>query len=560
MKKILPVITGLIICAGAYTLNIKPGWQLLGTEHDINVSVFNNPNVVAVWAWDDNAKKWEAFLPNLNIDLSKYDVLPLTKIDSFKGYWVKSTANFSVNINSNNYPIGEFIGHLWGLDWYKTKAFYSGDERYVGNDVYVDYNVSDLILRAYKKDNKDSRAQAVANLPNVKRFSADVNLIKDGKYSLFQTIAMASNIKTNGAVGNLDKTDGLYFWAALSIRKNSISYWWEIGENGPKYYDVDVFSQHYDYDLTDLTDKSDIKVAIDVNGSKITYKVYNLANGNVIFDKSLDINVTKMTNFTGFNKIIFRSRVKDNVANQNGEEAMNISENIVNTFSYEMPAISLDEFLNKLDFTPVAVTKDELNNKTVILNDGTIINFKNDDTYHLIFEDEDETDNETGTWDIVNNVITFDNNTSDVAYAAIKNKTGSLFNSKFYDTDDGFQDFNGLILDTNSDNLVEENTPLGNISNDIIAGKIFVLDEENNETIEFNEEGDFIHSYSDDNGQHQLTGSWQIVDNMVKLTWNTPAFGEITKAIILSVDGKLIIIGFNSNEEIIGVNELKNGD
>jgi hypothetical protein len=555
MKKILPVITGLIICAGAYTLNIKPGWQLLGTEHDINVSVFNNPNIVAVWAWDDNAKKWEAFLPNLNIDLSKYDVLPLTKIDSFKGYWVKSTANFSVNINSNNYPIGEFIGHLWGLDWYKTKAFYPGDERYVGNDVYVDYNVSDLILRAYKKDNKDSRAQAVANLPNVKRFSADVNLIKDGKYSLFQTIAMASNIKTNGAVGNLDKTDGLYFWAALSIRKNSISYWWEIGENASKYYDVDVFSQHYDNDLTDLTNKSDIKVAIDVNGSKITYKVYNLANGNVIFNKSLDINTTKMTNFTGFNKVIFRSRVKDNVANQNGEEAMGVSENIINTFNYEIPSITLDEFLNKLNFTPISITNNELNNKTVILLDyGMIYNFKNDGYIAL---DEYEDKNWTGIWNIKDNVIVINPNSPNARYAAIKDKNGSLTFLKAYNTDDGFIDLKGLILDTNSDNLVENGTPLGNINNDMIAGKTFVLDEENNETIKFNSDGTFVHKYVDDNGEHQLTGSWQIFDNKVKLNWNIPAFGEITKAVIFSIGGKLVIIGFNSNGEVIGINELK---
>jgi hypothetical protein len=553
MKKILPVITGLIICAGAYTLNIKPGWQLLGTEHDINVSVFNNPNVVAVWAWDDNAKKWEAFLPNLNIDLSKYDVLPLTKIDSFKGYWVKSTANFSVNINSSNYPIGEFIGHLWGLDWYKTKAFYPGDERYVGNDVYVDYNVSDLILRAYKKDNKDSRAQAVANLPNVKRFSADVNLVKDGKYSLFQAIGVANNINISETMGDLDTTNGLSFWAAINIYKNSIYYWWGLYGNG-KEYEPDGAGQIYNYDLTNLTNNSDVKVSIDVNGSKITYKVYNLANGNIIFNKSLDINTTKMINFKGFDKVIFRSRVRDDKASQNSEEAMNISENIVNTFSYEMPAISLDEFLNKLDFTPVSITKDELNNKTVILNDGTIINFKNDGTYSSIFEDN----NETGKWDIINNVLVFDINTSDTSFAAIKNKEGSLIYSKFYDTNDGFQDFKGLILNTNSDNLVENETPLGNISNDMIAGKTFILDEENNETIKFNNGGDFIHTYIDDNGQHQLTGSWQINNNnMVKLTWNLPAFGEITKAVIFSIGGKLVIIGFNSNGEVIGINELK---
>jgi hypothetical protein len=339
MKKILFLIAGLAIGAGAYILNIKPGWQLLGTEHDINVTVFNNPNIEAVWAWDGRAKKWEAFLPNIDVNLSQYNILPLNKIDSYKGYWVKSTGSFNVNINESSYdiyPIGEYIGYLWGFEWYKTKAFYPGDERFIGNDVFIDYNASHLILKAYKKDNKDSRAQAVANLPDIKGIGAKVDLITDNVYSLFQAVAVSQkDINLSEPLfEEFNNTSGLTFAAGISIRKHSINCWWDIiYPKSGKYYGENIGIKNYDFDLTTLTHTNDIKVEISTDNEKIIYKVYNLANGNIIFNKSLDINSTKMTNFEGFNKVIFRSRIKDYVANENNEEAIEKSENIVTDFN-----------------------------------------------------------------------------------------------------------------------------------------------------------------------------------------------------------------------------------
>jgi hypothetical protein len=48
MKKVLSVVAGLAISATAFSINIVPGWQLIGTEHDINISTFNNPNIISV--------------------------------------------------------------------------------------------------------------------------------------------------------------------------------------------------------------------------------------------------------------------------------------------------------------------------------------------------------------------------------------------------------------------------------------------------------------------------------------------------------------------------------
>jgi hypothetical protein len=72
MKKTLSILTCLVLSAGAYSLNVQPGWQLEGALIDINVSDFNNANIVAVWAWDKDWGKWKVYLPNVNINLTDY--------------------------------------------------------------------------------------------------------------------------------------------------------------------------------------------------------------------------------------------------------------------------------------------------------------------------------------------------------------------------------------------------------------------------------------------------------------------------------------------------------
>jgi hypothetical protein len=97
MKKILSVIAGLAIGAGASIINVIPGWQLGGTEHDINISVFNNPNIISVWSYDKVNKKWKAYIPNNSVDLSNYGVEKLTKINKNEGFWINANSSFSLN-------------------------------------------------------------------------------------------------------------------------------------------------------------------------------------------------------------------------------------------------------------------------------------------------------------------------------------------------------------------------------------------------------------------------------------------------------------------------------
>jgi hypothetical protein len=101
MKKFLSIVAGLAIGASAFSINIISGWNLKGTNKDINISVFNNPNIVSVWTYDTENKKWKAYIPNKNIDLSKYGIEPLTKLNKYDGFWINASNSLSLNLPDN---------------------------------------------------------------------------------------------------------------------------------------------------------------------------------------------------------------------------------------------------------------------------------------------------------------------------------------------------------------------------------------------------------------------------------------------------------------------------
>jgi len=242
--------------------------------------------------------------------------------------------NSSNNSKSENYPITKYIGNLWGYKWYKTLAFYKGDERYKNNEVNLSSNF--IYLKAYKKDNKDSRA-AVSTVfsKKVKNFNVKVNLLTDGKYSRFQVLAISKkDINVSSSIEDINNTSKLTFIAGLSIKNNGIIYWYNFYDpKTNKDFTKNVGYKNYNYDLTNLNSNgSDILIKLISNDKNITYKVYDISNNTLIFRKTLNISDINITNFKGFNIVSLRSRVNDKTANENGEEAIEVSENIVNYF------------------------------------------------------------------------------------------------------------------------------------------------------------------------------------------------------------------------------------
>ena len=100
MKKLVSIVASLAISASAYTLDVQQGWQLKGALGDIKVSQFNKAGIVSVWSYDTQTKKWKAYLPNLSIDLSKYDIENLDTIKAGEGFWISSKKDISLALDS----------------------------------------------------------------------------------------------------------------------------------------------------------------------------------------------------------------------------------------------------------------------------------------------------------------------------------------------------------------------------------------------------------------------------------------------------------------------------
>ena len=116
MKKTLSIIAGLVLSLGAYTFNFQQGWQLEGAVSDMNLSVFQNVNVVSVWTYDYKNQKWRAYFPNQSIDLGKYGIEPLKQIKKGEGFWVNSVGSFSINVMDKDIQEAYNQGYQDGLN------------------------------------------------------------------------------------------------------------------------------------------------------------------------------------------------------------------------------------------------------------------------------------------------------------------------------------------------------------------------------------------------------------------------------------------------------------
>ena len=101
MKKLVVALSTLAITSlSAQTLEILPGWQLLGAASDINASTsFANSCIDIVWKFDSVAKKWSAYSPKSSIQtaLRSQNLGPFTLIEEGKGFWLKANSACSID-------------------------------------------------------------------------------------------------------------------------------------------------------------------------------------------------------------------------------------------------------------------------------------------------------------------------------------------------------------------------------------------------------------------------------------------------------------------------------
>ena len=127
MKKLVAALSTLAITSlSAQTLEILPGWQLLGAASDINASTsFANSCIDIVWKFDSVAKKWSAYSPKSSIQttLRSQNLGPFTLIEKGKGFWVKANSSCSIDTT----PTPTLYDLLAGKTFYVVGKEENGD-------------------------------------------------------------------------------------------------------------------------------------------------------------------------------------------------------------------------------------------------------------------------------------------------------------------------------------------------------------------------------------------------------------------------------------------------
>ena len=486
MKKFLSITAISAILATsliAETFSLDMGQTLLGSSDAIDVSKeFNNSNVRIIWKYERGA--WLAYSPNsiIQSQLETIGYSTFTLTDASKGFWVYSdnpiTITTSSTSSSSSYsPETTYIGDLWGHKWNKILSFYPGDTRFEENDVEKGEDGEYVVLKAYKKDNNVSISQITTDFiaPIITHIDTDVNLVTDNIYSLFQLRALSKDISTSEVIGDLENNNNLEFIVGINISAHIIKSWYSIYNpaNNKTFKEI-INSEYFGTNLTTLTDKSDVKINIDVKDGKIFYSVINLDDNSTLYNSDFDINSTKITNFNGFKYASLRSLIDDAAANANSDEAIDISENVVNNFHAKLSDVigKADDIVKIFHFTPIDINASDFENK-LFISHKTIDNNKT--TEFIFIGHEDTTPNithykynsktgellesNTSTYKIYENYnfFTILNSIEELdVIGAIKEKKDNIYTMHEYKNDLTQNENIKILLDSNQTTDVDE--------------------------------------------------------------------------------------------------------
>jgi uncharacterized secreted protein with C-terminal beta-propeller domain len=85
-------------------LMVKKGWQLIGSSVPItDMSKFVLDNVEEVWYFDAELQQWRGYSPDsqLQAQMKEKNVLPLTLLKNWHGFWVKSKEEWALRLGEN---------------------------------------------------------------------------------------------------------------------------------------------------------------------------------------------------------------------------------------------------------------------------------------------------------------------------------------------------------------------------------------------------------------------------------------------------------------------------
>ena len=129
MKKLsLSIIACGMVCSlwANNTLNIKSGWNLVGSELD-NVNNTSFQNVKIVWGWDSTSKKWKAYSHEENLESKIQQLVEIGTFSNFslnagEGFWVYNLTPTTLELKGDvSNKINNILEAGWNLVSFKGK-------------------------------------------------------------------------------------------------------------------------------------------------------------------------------------------------------------------------------------------------------------------------------------------------------------------------------------------------------------------------------------------------------------------------------------------------------
>ena len=197
MKKIvfgISIFVAMTISSlNSQNLQIVPGWQLLGTISDVNITKsFNKSCIDIVWKYNTTSKSWSAYSPKNSIQDIINSINNISYLDTISqgvGFWVK--ANSSCTIDTNLTPTDTNKTVVWNSSYDPINQKLSYPGKYAG--MYANINAF-----AALKDDGSVVTWGAASYGGDSSSVADQ--LKSGVKAIYSTWNAFAALKDDGSV------------------------------------------------------------------------------------------------------------------------------------------------------------------------------------------------------------------------------------------------------------------------------------------------------------------------------------------------------------------------
>jgi len=147
MRKKLLLLSAILITslsASAQTVEVKEGWNLLGTACKIPVESLENSSVRTVWIWDKNENFWKVWSPiEAIVEVAKsYGIETFEEIPAYSGFWISANGSFTLSLCDKSYNVEKLVPFRGEIKHFDFEGGFYGIVDDTGKD-YLPINLSD---------------------------------------------------------------------------------------------------------------------------------------------------------------------------------------------------------------------------------------------------------------------------------------------------------------------------------------------------------------------------------------------------------------------------------